>query len=77
MTEPAICFDDVGVALGGRPIWQHASFALEAGQLYGIIGPNGTGKTTLLRVILGQIRPSAGSVSVLGHPPRRGNALIG
>jgi zinc/manganese transport system ATP-binding protein len=73
----AVAFDDAAVKLGGRTIWQHASFELAAGQLVGIIGPNGTGKTTLLRVLLGQVKPSAGSVRVLGGPPRRGNPAIG
>jgi len=73
----AVAFDDAAVRLGSRTIWQHATFAIEAGQLVGIIGPNGTGKTTLLRVLLGQVRASAGSVTVLGGPPRRGNPAIG
>ena len=47
------------------------------GALFGLIGPNGTGKTTLLRLLLGQVRPSAGRVTVLGAPPKRGNARIG
>jgi zinc/manganese transport system ATP-binding protein len=68
---------DAAVALGGRTIWQHASFSIAQGALFGLIGPNGTGKTTLLRVLLGQVPPNAGSVRVLGAPPRRGNAAIG
>lgn len=74
---PAVVLRDVAVALGGRTIWQHASFVLPPGSLFSVIGPNGTGKTTLLRVLLGQVRPVAGSVEVLGAPPRRGNAAIG
>jgi zinc/manganese transport system ATP-binding protein len=65
------------VALGGRTIWQHASFEVAAGSLVGLIGPNGTGKTTLLRVLLGQVKPSAGAVEVLSEAPRRGNPAIG
>jgi zinc/manganese transport system ATP-binding protein len=75
--EAAVVLDDAAVALGGRTIWQHASLSIAQGAFFGLIGPNGTGKTTLLRVLLGQIKPSAGSVMVLGAPPRRGNAAIG
>jgi zinc/manganese transport system ATP-binding protein len=73
----AVDLHDAAVALGGRTIWHHATFSIHQGVLAGLIGPNGTGKTTLLRVLLGQVRPSAGSVTVLGAPPRRGNAAIG
>ncbi|MGI9149648.1 MAG: metal ABC transporter ATP-binding protein [Chloroflexota bacterium] len=73
----AVVLEDVSVALGNRTIWQHASFSIPQGALFGLIGPNGTGKTTLLRLLLGQVKPRAGSVHVLGAPPRRGNSAIG
>lgn len=45
------------------------SLAVRRGEVYGFLGPNGAGKTTTLRILLGLIRPSAGTVRVLGHPP--------
>jgi ABC-2 type transport system ATP-binding protein len=44
------------------------SFALEEGSICGFLGPNGAGKTTTLRIILEIIRPSRGTISVLGRP---------
>jgi len=45
------------------------------GEVYGFLGPNGAGKTTTLRMLLGLIRPDAGTVSVLGEPPGSRAAL--
>lgn len=59
-------FDVQGVTLsyGERTILQDASFKVEDGERAAIIGPNGTGKSTLLKIISGQIRPEAGQVSI-------------
>ena len=73
----AVDLEKAAVTLGGRTIWQHATLSVPRGALIGLIGPNGTGKTTFLRLLLGQVKPSAGSVQVLGATPRRGNAAIG
>jgi ABC-2 type transport system ATP-binding protein len=54
------------------------SFAVPEGQVFGFLGGNGAGKTTTLRMILDIIRPTAGSISVLGRAPGRDNsAAIG
>ncbi|MBE7491041.1 MAG: ABC transporter ATP-binding protein [Planctomycetes bacterium] len=45
------------------------SFSVAAGEVYGLLGPNGSGKTTTFKIALGLLRPDAGSVSVLGHAP--------
>src|SRR5690606_29322649 len=58
------------------------SLTVRRGEVYGFLGPNGAGKTTTLRMILGLIRPSAGTATVLGRPAgeaganRRVGALI-
>lgn len=78
-TTPAgiATFQDVAVKLGKRTVWQQATFSLTPGEFVAILGPNGAGKSTLLRLLLGLLRPSAGSVSVLGQRPQRGNSAIG
>lgn len=43
------------------------SFSIPKGSIYGFLGPNGAGKTTTIRMILDIIKPSSGSVSILGH----------
>ena len=70
-------FDGATLEYHGRRIWSDLSLAFEAGSFTAILGPNGSGKTSLLRVILGLTALSAGSVEVLGAPPRRGNPGIG
>lgn len=49
---------------GGRPAVSDVSFELRAGERLALLGPNGGGKTTLLRAILGELRPLAGSLRV-------------
>jgi zinc/manganese transport system ATP-binding protein len=70
-------FENASVAFGRRTVWSGASFKLAAGEFVGLIGPNGTGKTTLLRTLLGQVPLAGGSVSVLGKAPGRGNPALG
>ncbi|MEV1328888.1 ABC transporter ATP-binding protein [Micromonospora costi] len=45
---------------------------VRAGEVYGFLGPNGAGKTTTLRMLLGLVRPTAGTVRLLGRPPGAG-----
>jgi ABC-2 type transport system ATP-binding protein len=59
---------------GGRTVVDSLDLDLPAGVVSGFVGPNGAGKTTTIRMLLGLVRPSAGSGEVLGHPlgdPRR------
>lgn len=54
-------------ARSGRPIFSGLDLAIRRGSITAIMGPSGTGKTTLLRMITGQLRPQAGTVSVAGQ----------
>jgi ABC-2 type transport system ATP-binding protein len=49
----------------------HINFEVEEGEVFGFLGPNGAGKTTTVRMLTGVIRPSSGSVSVMGFDLRR------
>lgn len=77
MTSPAIAFDRVTLALGGRRILENVSLSISEGEFIGVLGANGAGKTTLMRAILGLVRPVEGSISVLGRGVARGGADIG
>ncbi|MSW45438.1 MAG: ATP-binding cassette domain-containing protein, partial [Actinobacteria bacterium] len=59
MDQVAVRARDVSIELGGRAIWSEGTFELPAGGVYAIIGPNGSGKTTMLRALLGLL-PVAG-----------------
>jgi len=76
---PAVELDDVSFAYrGGPPALEHVSLAVEQGAFLGIAGPNGGGKTTLLRLALGLERPSSGAVRVFGRSPgARGAPRVG
>ncbi len=73
----AIRFEHVTLGYGERTIWSDLSLEVPPGAFTAIIGPNGSGKTSLLRAVLGLVSPSAGRVEVLGHEPRRGDPEIG
>ena len=51
-------------------------FAVDAGEVHGFLGPNGSGKTTTIRLLLGMLRPDAGSIRVLGMDPWRDVATL-
>ncbi|WP_458317490.1 metal ABC transporter ATP-binding protein [Mycolicibacterium brisbanense] len=75
--EPALVFDDVSVVRGGRLIWSEGTFSIPAGGIVALIGSNGSGKSTMLQVVLGLLPMASGSVRVLGGKPGDKNDLIG
>ena len=68
MTDFPVVLDDVTVRFGAHTALERISMHVESSTLVALIGPNAGGKTTLLRVILGLVRPTHGSVRVFGTP---------
>ncbi len=74
---PAIKFEGVCFSYGGPPVLRDVTFAVEQGRFVAVVGPNGGGKTTLLRLIIGVLSPQKGRVEVLGRAPRTARSKIG
>jgi len=72
-----VAVEDLALRFGTRTLFEGLSFELEPGELLAVLGPNGTGKTSLIRILLGLLSPSAGSVAIEGCPPRERCHRIG
>ncbi len=67
----------VSATAGGRTIWAEVTLRVRAGEFVAVLGPNGVGKSTLLKAILGLHPAATGRIRVLGADPGRRNARIG
>ena len=72
----AVSFTDVTRSYGGVKALGGLTFEVETGEMFGLIGPDGAGKTTAIRVACGLIRPDGGAVRILGHDPVRAHARV-
>lgn len=74
---PAISLRAAALRFGGRTLWDGLDLDVAAGEFLAVLGPNGSGKTSLLKVLLGLQELSAGTVEVGGRTPRRGSSVVG
>jgi zinc/manganese transport system ATP-binding protein len=69
--------ENLTLRFGERTLFEGLDFELERGELLAVLGPNGTGKTSLIRILLGLLPPTAGRVTIDGCPPRERCDRIG
>ncbi len=77
MNDVIVNIDHLWLQYGTTIALEDITFQLHALDFVSIIGPNGGGKTTLLKVLLGLVHPSRGRVRVLGNAPHQGRGEIG
>lgn len=75
--RPAIATTGLVKRFGAQAAVAGIDLAVPRGAVYGFLGPNGSGKTTTIRMLLGLVQPSAGSIDLLGEPmPERGPSVL-
>lgn len=75
--EPVIELREVGFAYGEQPVLTGVNLSIFDRDFVSIVGPNGGGKTTLMRLIIGLLHPRTGTVRIFSAPPSRVRARIG
>lgn len=66
---PVIRADNVSKSFGNKSVISGLTFGIDPGEVVGLLGPNGSGKTTMVRLLNGVLRPDSGTVSVSGLDP--------
>ena len=74
---PAVRLTDAAVGVGGRVVWSGVHVTVSQGEFVAILGPNGVGKSTMIKALLGLLPLAHGSAEVLGEAPGVANPRIG
>lgn len=74
---PALRLRDAGLAFGNRVLWRDLDLTVAPGEFVAVLGSNGSGKTSLLRTILGEVALTGGEGSISGRPLGRGSTAVG
>jgi zinc transport system ATP-binding protein len=77
MRSPVIKVDDLWFSYNGNPVLKDVNLKIYPRDFLAVIGPNGGGKTTLIKLMLGLLAPDRGTVRVFGHSPREAAVNIG
>jgi zinc transport system ATP-binding protein len=75
--RPIVEIENVNFAYGGEPILTNVNLVIRQGDFTAMIGPNGGGKTTLLKLILGLLKPDKGIIRVNGQTTQNASPIIG
>lgn len=68
---PVVALDQISKAYEGKVAVKNLSLQIEAGSMFGLLGPNGSGKTSTIRMMIGITMPDSGSVTMFGKPYAR------
>ncbi len=74
---PPIVVRGLAFAYDGATVLEDVNLTIDRGQWVSVVGPNGGGKTTLLKLVLGLLRPTSGNVLLFGQPPERARRRVG
>ncbi|MGJ8721212.1 MAG: metal ABC transporter ATP-binding protein [Salinibacterium amurskyense] len=74
---PVLSIRDGVLGFGARTLWSGLDLDVAPGEFVAVLGSNGSGKSSLLKAILGQQKLDSGTITVAGHPVRRGDRCIG
>ena len=75
--KPVIQLQNVSFTFNGDPVLRSVDLEIREREFVAIVGPNGSGKTTILKLILGLLHPTTGTVRVFGAPPERARPRLG
>ena len=76
-TDPILSFENVSFAFDTTEVLSNVSFAAQSHESICVVGPNGGGKSTLIKLALGLLEPDSGTVTVLGTDPEKAREKIG
>jgi zinc/manganese transport system ATP-binding protein len=76
-TEPVLSLRAATLRFGERTLWHNLNLDVKPGEFIAVLGPNGSGKTSLVKTILGQQKLTSGSLSLFGEPVANGNRKLG
>ncbi|MFF7602644.1 metal ABC transporter ATP-binding protein [Streptomyces mirabilis] len=74
---PVVSLRGAAARVGGRTLWSDVDLNVGAGEFVAVLGPNGVGKSTLVKMLLGMVLPAEGQVRVLGKEPGRAGDRVG
>lgn len=77
MTAPPVRLSNACLKFGDRVLWDELDLTVDTGEFVAILGPNGSGKTSLLKVLTGQLPLTSGSAYIAGQPVSSGSSSIG